>query len=71
MLHTVVAAMCVTKAVHHKNDSGNDIFDKANSFFKFSGGMPVRTTKFKELKTAWPWIWQETFSTCLELCPIV
>ena len=55
----------VTKAVHHKKDSGDDIFDKANSFFKSSGGMPCRKTKFKELKPAW--IWEETFATCL--CP--
>ena len=56
---------CILKAVHHKKDSGDDIYDKAYKYFQSSGGMPCKRTKFKELRPAW--VWEETFATCL--CP--
>jgi hypothetical protein len=55
-----------TKPVHHKKQSGEDIFYKADKFFEKShNGLPCGISKFKELKP--PWIWEVTFATCL--CP--
>ena len=56
----------IPKAVHHKKMSGEEIYEKANEFFMDShSGLPCKLTKFKELKP--PWIWEESFATCL--CP--